>query len=286
MTEKTGRVDIAGAELFYRERGDGGPVLFIHGGGTTSELWGECFARVGEFAHAIGYDQRSFGRSTGDLGVRISRHGDDAAELIARLSISPATVVGHSFGASIGLDLAARYPDRVSALVLLEPPIDFRLLPSLGMLRLTFGIQLRRLIRDERSASDWLFRKVTAYRGRGTSAFEALPRELQEICLANAPALVASYEYTPEASGRHLPGKGIRSLDCDVTCITGDESWPPFVRTTRYVAKTVPKARLINAPGASHVLPYDAPEVIVEAVREAALARVGSPAGRSTSPSS
>src|SRR5918912_4351012 len=120
------RLEIDGAPLYYKERGEGPPVLFIHGGGTTSELWGDCFARITEFARGIAFDQRSFGKSGGKPGVGVARHADDAATILERLEQSPAVIVGHSAGATIGMDVAVRYPDRVAALVLLEPPIDFR----------------------------------------------------------------------------------------------------------------------------------------------------------------
>jgi pimeloyl-ACP methyl ester carboxylesterase len=276
--EHHGQVEVGGAQLHFRQGGQGPPVLFIHGGGCSSELWGECFDRVAVFARAVAYDQRSFARSSGEPGGGIARHGDDAAEVLDGLRARPATVLGHSFGATVALDLAVRYPDRVSAMVLLEPIIDFRAFPSLGMLGLTAGIQLRRLLRGERAAAHWFFRKVTTYRSSGTSAFEGLPAELQEVCLANAGPLISMFNYTPEASGRHLPKGGIGAIRCPVTCVIGTDSWPPSIRTTRAVAKAIPGARLIEVEGASHVLPYDASETVVEAVRALVGAARGAPA--------
>lgn len=265
--EHHGRVELGEAELHVRQAGEGPPVLFIHGGGCSSELWGECFERIAGFAHAIAYDQRSFGRSSGEPASGIARHGDDAAELLDRLGAAPATVLGHSFGATVALDLAARYPDRVSAMVLLEPTVDFRTFPSLGMLGLTAGIQLRRLRRGDHAAAHWFFKTVTSYRSRDANAFEGLPAELQQVCLANATSVVELFKYTPEASGRHLPEGGIGAIGCPVTCVIGTDSWPPAIRTTRAVARAIPRARLVEAAGASHVLPYDAPDTVVEAVR-------------------
>lgn len=178
------------------------------------------------------------------------------------------------------MDLAARHPDHVSALVLLEPPVDFRPLGGRGMLGLTAGIHLRRLVKGERAAAHWFFREVTSYQSGKPPAFDTLPPALQEICLANARAHLASFKYSPEASGRHLPRGGIRAIQADATCITGGESYRPFVRTTRKVAKRLPNARLIDVPGASHVLPYDAADATVEAVRRAVSLRGGLGDGR------
>lgn len=262
-----GHIEFRGAPLYFKAQGKGPPVLFLHGGGCSSELWGDCFQRVAGFAKAIAYDQRSFGKSGGDAGSGIARHGDDAADILDRLEAAPATILGHSFGATVALDLAVRYPDRVSGMVLLEPPMDFRALGGSGMLGLSAGILSRRLLRGERPAARWFFRKVTTYRSRGTNAFDSLSAELQQVCLANAHSMIAMYRYTPEASGRHLPHGGVSAVRCPVTCVVGTESFLPFIRTTRALATRIAGARLIEAPGASHVLPGDAPDVIVAAVR-------------------
>jgi 3-oxoadipate enol-lactonase len=279
MTDRgDGQVEVGRAQLHTKQRGHGLPVLFIHGGGGSSELWGDCFERVADFAWAVAYDQRAFAKSGGTAGSGIARHGDDAAAILDRLGAVPATIVGHSFGATVALDLAARYPDRISGMVLLEPPMDFRALGGAGMLGLTAGIQLRRLLRGKRAAALWFFRKVTTYRSKGTNAFDGLPTDLQEVCLANAHPLIAMYKYSSDASGRHLPAGGVGAIRCRVTCVIGTDSFPAFIRTTRAVATTIPGARLVEVPGASHLLPSDAPEVVVEAVRALVAARGGRPA--------
>jgi pimeloyl-ACP methyl ester carboxylesterase len=260
--------DVDGARLAYRELGSGSPVLLVHGGGASSALWGECLDSVAEFARAIAYDQRAFGDSSGEAVVGVARHGDDAAALVEGLDAAPATVLGHSFGATIALDLATRYPALVRSLVLIEPPLDLRSPPPLGMLGVLPRIQLRRLRSGEREAARWFFRWATNRRSGG-SGFEGLSAELQEICLANASPLLTSWRYSREASGRHLPKPGISSIRCPTTLITGTESQGDFRRTTRRAARVIPRARLIEVPGACHLVHYDSPDPVVRAVREA-----------------
>jgi pimeloyl-ACP methyl ester carboxylesterase len=263
-----GYVEVAGARLYYKEKGQGLPALFLHGGGCTSELWGDCFERISQFARAVAYDQRAFGKSTGKPPVGMSQPGDDAIAVVDQLGAAPAVALGHSIGATIALDAAVRYPDRFSALVLLEPPVDFRIRPEPMMLGALAQIQTRRLLRGERAAAEWFFKFITASRSGGPSGFEKLSPELQEVCLANARSQLAAFKYSPEASGRHLPSGGLRHVPCPATCIMGTESRRGLRRTTRHVAKET-GARLIEVPGASHFLPGDAGNVIVESVRDA-----------------
>ena len=262
------RFEVDGASLLYRELGCGPPVLLIHGGGTSSGLWGECLDRVAEFARAIAYDQRAFGGSSGEAAVGVARHGDDAAALIEGLEAAPTNVLAHSFGATIALDLATRHPSLVRSLVLIEPPLDLRLPPPIGMLTVLPRIQLRRLLLGEREAARWFYRWATS-RASGGSGFDGLPDDLQEICLANASPLIASWRYSSEASGRHLPKPGVSSIRCPTTLITGTESQGDFRRTTRRVGRAIPQARTVEVPGACHLVHNDAPDPVVQAVREA-----------------
>jgi pimeloyl-ACP methyl ester carboxylesterase len=262
------RFEVDGARLLYREVGDGSPVLLIHGGGTTSGLWGECLDRIAEFARAIAYDQRAFGGSSGEPAAGVARHGDDAARIIEGLEAAPATVLGHSFGATIALDLATRYPALVRSLVLVEPALDLGPLPPPGMLSVLPRIQLRRVLFGEREAVRWFFRWATSRRSGG-NGFEDLPADLQEVCLANAAPLITSWRYSSEASGRHLPKPGISSIRCPTILITGTESQHDFRRTTRRVARAIRQARLIEVPGACHLVHYDDADPVVQAVREA-----------------
>jgi len=263
-----GYVDVAGSRLYYKEKGEGSAVLFLHGGGGTSELWGDCFDRIAEFARAIAYDQRAFGKSSGEAPVGVSRPGDDAVAVVDALGAKPVVALGWSSGASIALDAAVRHPDRFAELVLLEPPLDFRAFPEPMMLGALVQIQARRLFTGERAAASWFFKFITAYRGGGPSGFEGLSPELQEVSLANAASHLATFKYSAEASGRHFPRGGLREIDCPVTCITGTESRRGLRRTTRHVAEDT-GARLLDVPGASHLLPVDAADAIVDTVRGA-----------------
>lgn len=259
---------VDGAQLFYREVGQGRAVLLIHGGGATSEFWGDCLDGIGGFARAIAYDQRAFGRSRATPVVGVARHGDDAAALLRALDAGPACVLGHSFGGTIALDLAARHPALVSSLVLIEPPIDFRVVGEPEMVSMLLRLQLRRLLSGERAATRWFFNWATRYRSSGDSAFERLAPELQETGLANASSFLAIWKYSREASGAHLPRGKISSITCRATCLTGSESKRGFRRTTCRIARTLPKARLIEVGGSSHLMPFDAPQAVIEAVRE------------------
>src|SRR3954471_3751496 len=119
--------------LRYRQTGAGAPaVLLVHG--TAAALWGDLPERLGGRHRVVDYDRRGYDGSTGPAPSTLGVHTDDAAELLDRLDMAPALVVGWSVGGVLALHLGVRYPARVAGLVLLEPPLHAKRHPSLRLL--------------------------------------------------------------------------------------------------------------------------------------------------------
>ena len=117
-------VEAGGTRLFVRRFGGAGPsVLYWHGGGGASDE----VPRIAPALEAAGYavyapDAPGYGQSPPLAPERYlaSNIADLAVALIDRLQISPVVWIGYSWGGSIGLRAAARNPDRIRALVLLD----------------------------------------------------------------------------------------------------------------------------------------------------------------------
>jgi len=120
MATKSEILKVPGARLYYEVQGSG-PVLLTIPAGFLADRY-----------TVVRYDPRGNSRSVLDgppEDQRMDVHGDDAAQLLAALGGEPAHVLGSSGGAQIGLNLAARYPERVHTLVAHEPPC-IELLPD------------------------------------------------------------------------------------------------------------------------------------------------------------
>ncbi|MBV9197267.1 MAG: alpha/beta hydrolase [Solirubrobacterales bacterium] len=109
-------IDLAGSPVFFRSApARGVPAVYLHGVPTSSEDWLPFLAAAGGLAP----DLIGFGRSGkgGHLDYTIGGLADAVEALLPeRLNL-----VGHDWGAVVGLELAARHPDRVAALALLNP---------------------------------------------------------------------------------------------------------------------------------------------------------------------
>ena len=116
---------VDGLDMYYEIHGDGPPLLLLHGGsGSIPEKWIPFFTP--QF-RVIAPEQMGHGR-TADLVDRPFHYhemAEDTIELMRRLEIESAAVVGYSDGGIIGLDMAIHHPERVAKLAVTGANADF-----------------------------------------------------------------------------------------------------------------------------------------------------------------
>lgn len=115
---------VPGATLYYETAGAGPTLLIIPGGPQDAGVFAPLAAELASRFRVVSYDPRGNSRSSFDgeaTALEVDQQADDAAALIAHIG-APAYVFGTSGGAQIGLNLAARHPHLVTALVAHEPP--------------------------------------------------------------------------------------------------------------------------------------------------------------------
>ena len=116
-------VSAAGVRLHYVERGQGRPVVFLHGNGMMVEdmlISGILSATAERSFRAIAIDRPGFGHSERPRGTAWTAAAQAALlpRVFALLGIERPIVVGHSLGTMVALALALNHPDQVSGLVL------------------------------------------------------------------------------------------------------------------------------------------------------------------------
>ncbi|MBN8942008.1 MAG: alpha/beta hydrolase [Rhizobiales bacterium] len=104
-------------------QGQGDPVIFVHGNGSTHETWAGVIGHLGQDFRCVSYDLRGHGTAPGDAGrLDIEAFVEDLETLRRELGFARAAFVGHSLGAVIAAAYALKHPDRVTALGLLAAP--------------------------------------------------------------------------------------------------------------------------------------------------------------------
>jgi pimeloyl-ACP methyl ester carboxylesterase len=122
---KSSTLKVPGASIYYEVQGAGPLLLIIPGGAQDAGVFADLSQQLADRYTVVAFDPRGNSRSAFDgepEELQLDVQGDDAASLIRSLGSPPAYVFGTSGGAQIGLNLAARHPELVRALVAHEPP--------------------------------------------------------------------------------------------------------------------------------------------------------------------
>lgn len=131
----------APVSLFYEDKGEGPPVLLIHGFGASTYTWRQIAPELAQNHRVIAVDMKGFGQSDKpfDENYSVFDQAELLTQLILNLDLRDLTVVGHSFGGGVALvlvlDEAERLKGRITKLVLLDSiaypqdiPMFFRML--------------------------------------------------------------------------------------------------------------------------------------------------------------
>src|SRR5881227_2559100 len=114
-------VRVNGIELAYQVFGKGSPLILLHGGFGSVEMFGPNVELLAKHHRVIGVDLQSHGRSpAANRPMRFEAMADDIAALIQNLGFERAAIMGFSLGGAVGLRTAIQHPDVVERLVLVS----------------------------------------------------------------------------------------------------------------------------------------------------------------------
>jgi len=107
-------------QVFYEDRGNGEPVLFVHGWCANSGIWAKQIAYLAPNYRALAIDLRGHGNSSKPMeGNSIPQLARDVRKFIETMGLQKVTLVGHSMGVMVVLDYYRQFgADRLKGLVL------------------------------------------------------------------------------------------------------------------------------------------------------------------------
>jgi len=120
---KTGHVEVRGVNYYYEIRGKGEPLLLLHGGLFSIDMFGPNLAILSAHREVIAVNLQGHGRSTlGDRPISPIDMGNDMAAIVKQLGYRQIDALGYSLGGGVALRLAIQHPDVVRRLALLSTP--------------------------------------------------------------------------------------------------------------------------------------------------------------------
>ena len=272
------RLAVNDHEMAWYETGGGQPLLFLHG--SYDSLLLRPMAEL--FAHkhrCILYDQRGAGGSALETldqrSLHVDRFLDDIESLRGHLGLQRVTILGHSWGATLGLLYGGRFPNRIDRLVLIGmgPFSD-------EMHAVYHANVLRMMDPEDRPHWEQVNRRYAAGRAAGD-----VPRELDERNIRCwAPVMFYSREaaerfvdeylaaggwrrHTPSATGftREDVLRDAHRIDRPVMILYGYQDYEPIVQAF-LLKQRIGHARLVFLNECGHMVWVDQPAQLVAAV--------------------
>lgn len=249
-------LQVNGIALNVQQTGAGPAVVFIHGLSSSMELWAGLEQASLKGHTLISYDLRGHGRSEKTPGAHtLRKHTADLAGLLETLGVEQASLVGHSLGAMIAVELAATQPERVRSLSLLSTTGAF---PQ-ETRNLLFELASAATFGGMEGIADPLieltFRDV--FRDANPKVVDAIRRS---ILSSDASSIVAATRMVAKADLRPRLG----SLECPTQVLVGleDSLTPPDL--SRQLSEAIKKAQLHVLPDCGHAAPVEQPALVTQ----------------------
>ena len=249
-----------GCQLSYRIYANPGKprLALIHSLALSGAMWGEVIAQLAGAAEILAYDCRGHGQSERRPGpYSVELFADDLAALLDSCGWSSAVVAGCSMGGCVAQAFAARYPQRVRGLALVDTtawygptaPNDWKARgarPAKDGFPSMMEFQLSRWFSDG-------FRR----------AHPDVANEITQVFLAND---AASYQAACEMLGNADLRAALPAFGMPVSVIVGQEDYATPVAMAQYLHESIPNSTLRVIPGARHTTPVECPRDIAAAL--------------------
>src|SRR5439155_5935875 len=127
----TGRyAEVNGINPYYETHGSGRPLILLHGGLGSGEMFGPILPALTERHQVITVDLQGHGRTADiDRPIDIRLMADDIAALIDHLGLEEPDLVGYSLGGGVAFFTASKYAEKVGRLVMVSAHIDSDAMP-------------------------------------------------------------------------------------------------------------------------------------------------------------
>ncbi len=234
-------------------------LVFLHGSGQSHLTWllqARFFANRGY--QVLAPDFPDHGHSEGPALTTIADMADWCQELLVSLGVEQATIVGHSQGCLVGLELARRHPGSVAKMALIA-----------GALAIPVNDWLVNNARDNQDRAiaammEWGFGVPGAFHDNSVPGMSHVNFGTS-LMRSNAPgALFADLS----ACQAYDQGEEAAALvTCPVLCILAEKDKMTPMKAGRAMAHALNAEDCIVVPGAGHMLPAEEPKAVNTALR-------------------
>jgi pimeloyl-ACP methyl ester carboxylesterase len=251
--------------LYTQIQGEGYPMLALHGhpgSGSSLSVFTDYYSQR---FRTIAPDLRGYGKTPAPSKFEILDHLEDLVALLDRQGIERTLVLGWSLGGIFAMELALRYPERVSGLILVataarpwgdHPPIslgDNLLTAAAGLINLVLpGWQWNIDTLGKRS----LFRHMVQQHTPAT--YEFLARNAVYAFLKTSPQAYGALNRAVGTGYNRVPD--LSKILCPTLMLMGEGDRHISPSASRETAKALPNCEWECYPETAHLLPWEIPE--------------------------
>jgi pimeloyl-ACP methyl ester carboxylesterase len=259
--------DLSGLRVRYVRRGRGPTLVLLHGLASSIYTWADVIPALAEDHDVVAVDLPGFGGSDIPEELSSSVYPATVLALMDRLGISRATLVGNSLGGSVAVVLAARHPERVRRLVLIDAA-GFNLDPSrrplilrlIGFAPVPAALDALPIRRRVVTAA---LRQVFHERSRVTP--EKVEEYLAPLARPGATEAIRSLLNQPASFG--LPAL-VREVRVPTLIIWGrNDRWVPVADADRF-ASAIPAGRKVVLEECGHLPQEERPAEVARLLEE------------------
>ena len=264
MPDNVKTMEICGRQLHYVDQGEEGQspvIIFIHGGLDDYRCWQFQIDSFSKKYRAISYSRRFAypNKWIGNVAQdnTIEDNARDLAELIRKLDLAPAHLVGASYGAFTALYCVSKNPELAKTMILNEPPIMQFLAGSHRKddVELLQGFKTHVLSPTQNASRARDFRKAAQVAIDGIMEIEnyfgQLPQEGKHFLIDNAKSLEGELESTISTSYTMEDVKQVTTIP--TLLVKGELSPKYFLRIVDIVSENMPNnTEQIVIPNVSH----------------------------------
>jgi pimeloyl-ACP methyl ester carboxylesterase len=250
-----------GHRIRYRIRGEGPPLLMIHGLGASFELWDPLDSKLEGFQR-VAVDPPGSGRSsTPRRYLSIRSYAQVMADVLDHLDLGVADVLGLSLGGMIAQELAYRHRSHVRRLVLASTTCGWGGEPGDPRAMAVLATPARYYSRRH-------FHKVAPILyGPQIKDDPGLYEEQLEIRQQVKPSLLGYFVQLSAAwTWTSLPW--LRRLDVPLLAISGSDDPIVPLKNSRQIVDRVPGARLAVVPGGGHLCIIESAAQVADMITE------------------
>ncbi len=283
--------DLTECRLHYVARGEGKPILFLHGFPQFWFLWRRQLEDLGEDHAVYAPDMRGYNLSCRPEEVEAYRMRHllaDVRELIEKLELTDLTLVGHDWGGIVSWAFALKYPEMLERLVVIDAPPPFtwnRDLRESPKQRQAVNYMLEFSKpspgpEEMMSANDFALMDDLMLRIGGAGAqLTDEDRASYHEAWSQPGALRAGLNYYRAARmGEQVAAGGVpeeyasrmtsQTVEVPTLVIWGESDSALLPSLTRGLTEWVPDVRVEIVPGAGHWVPYERPDEVNRLLRE------------------